>query len=109
MVENLQREDIHPLEESLGFKSLFELGELRRIKATLVSVALLLQVGLRIGGSTKCFHGGLEFAVARSANGNRRCDAEPFDDSKVALRLWIVSACHGKVLFAEECFSAFLV
>jgi ParB family transcriptional regulator, chromosome partitioning protein len=27
VVENLQREDIHPLEESLGFKSLFELGE----------------------------------------------------------------------------------
>src|SRR5713226_1266974 len=27
VVENLQREDIHPLEESLGFKSLLELGE----------------------------------------------------------------------------------
>lgn len=27
VVENLQREDIHPLEESLGFKSLFELGK----------------------------------------------------------------------------------
>ena len=27
VVENLQREDIHPLEESLGFKSLFELAE----------------------------------------------------------------------------------
>ena len=27
VVENLQREDIHPLEESLGFKSLLQLGE----------------------------------------------------------------------------------
>jgi hypothetical protein len=27
LVENLQREDIHPLEESLGFKSLLQLGE----------------------------------------------------------------------------------
>ena len=27
MVENLQREDIHPLEDALGFKSLLELGE----------------------------------------------------------------------------------
>jgi len=27
VVENLQREDIHPLEEALGFKSLLELGE----------------------------------------------------------------------------------
>jgi ParB family chromosome partitioning protein len=27
VVENLQREDIHPLEESLGFRSLLELGE----------------------------------------------------------------------------------
>src|SRR5438874_435141 len=26
-VENLQRDDIHPLEEALGFKSLLELGE----------------------------------------------------------------------------------
>jgi len=26
-VENLQREDIHPLEEALGFKITFELGE----------------------------------------------------------------------------------
>jgi ParB family chromosome partitioning protein len=27
VVDNLQREDIHPLEEALGFKSLLELGE----------------------------------------------------------------------------------
>ncbi len=27
VVENLQREDIHPLEESVGFKSLLQLGE----------------------------------------------------------------------------------
>ena len=27
VVENLQREDIHPLEEALGFKSLLDLGE----------------------------------------------------------------------------------
>jgi ParB family transcriptional regulator, chromosome partitioning protein len=27
VVENLQREDIHPLEESLGFKALMQLGE----------------------------------------------------------------------------------
>ena len=27
VVENLQREDTHPLEETLGFKSLLELGE----------------------------------------------------------------------------------
>jgi ParB family chromosome partitioning protein len=27
VVENLQREDIHPLEESLGFRSLLELGD----------------------------------------------------------------------------------
>ena len=26
-VENLQREDIHPLEEALGFKSLLDFGE----------------------------------------------------------------------------------
>jgi len=35
VVENLQREDIHPLEEALGFKSLLELGEAAYTIATI--------------------------------------------------------------------------
>src|SRR5690242_10956591 len=39
VVENLQREDIHPLEEALGFKSLLELGESVYTIATIASRA----------------------------------------------------------------------
>jgi ParB family chromosome partitioning protein len=39
VVENLQREDIHPLEKALGFKSLLELGEPSYIIATIAARA----------------------------------------------------------------------
>ncbi len=39
VVENLQREDIHPFEEALGFKSLLELGEPAYTIATIASRA----------------------------------------------------------------------
>ena len=39
VVENLQREDIHPLEEALGFKLLLELGEPSYTIATIASRA----------------------------------------------------------------------
>jgi ParB-like chromosome segregation protein Spo0J len=39
VAENLQREDIRPLEESLGFKSLFELGEPTYTIATIAARA----------------------------------------------------------------------
>ena len=39
VVENLQREDIHPLEEAFGFKSLLELGEPAYTIATIASRA----------------------------------------------------------------------
>ena len=58
----------------------------------LMSVKLLLEVGLRIARSRECAHGDFEFPVAERANCNYRCHVEPFDDSKMALRLWIVLA-----------------
>ena len=52
-VENLQREDIHPLEEALGFKSLLELGEPAYTIATIAS---------RAGKSEAYVYGGIRLA-----------------------------------------------
>jgi ParB family transcriptional regulator, chromosome partitioning protein len=51
-VENLQREDIHPLEEALGFKSLLELGEPYNIA----------QIAARSGKSEAYIYGRLRLA-----------------------------------------------
>src|ERR1022692_3421958 len=53
VVENLQREDIHPLEESLGFKSLLQLGE---PTYTIASIAA------RAGKSEAYVHGRIKLA-----------------------------------------------
>jgi ParB family transcriptional regulator, chromosome partitioning protein len=53
VVENLQREDIHPLEESLGFKSLLQLGE---PSYTIASIAA------RAGKSEAYVHGRIKLA-----------------------------------------------
>src|SRR5882672_3028836 len=53
VVENLQREDIHPLEESLGFKSLLQLGEPTYTIASLAA---------RAGKSEAYVHGRIKLA-----------------------------------------------
>jgi ParB family chromosome partitioning protein len=53
VVENLQREDIHPLEESLGFKSLLQLGE---------PVYTIASIAARAGKSEAYVHGRIKLA-----------------------------------------------
>jgi ParB family chromosome partitioning protein len=52
-VENLQREDIHPLEEALGFKSLLELGE---------PVYTISNISARVGRSEAYIYGRIRLA-----------------------------------------------
>ena len=52
-VENLQREDIHPLEEALGFKSLLKLGE---------PVYTIATIALRAGKSEAYVYGRIRLA-----------------------------------------------
>src|SRR6266571_675301 len=52
-VENLQREDIHPLEESLGFKSLLQLGE---------PTYTIANIAARAGKSEGYVHGRIKLA-----------------------------------------------
>lgn len=53
VVENLQREDIHPLEEALGFKSLLELGE---------SAYTIANIAARSGKSEAYVYGRIKLA-----------------------------------------------
>jgi ParB family chromosome partitioning protein len=52
-VENLQREDIHPLEEALGFKSLLEVGE---------PVYTISNISARVGKSEAYIYGRIRLA-----------------------------------------------
>src|SRR5882724_7130261 len=53
VVENLQREDIHPLDEALGFKSLLELGE---------PTYTIANIAARAGKSEGYVHGRIKLA-----------------------------------------------
>jgi len=53
VVENLQREDIHPLEESLSFKSLLQLGE---------PIYTITSIAARAGKSEAYVHGRIKLA-----------------------------------------------